>query len=70
MKTISGFLLAFAIGVGCRLGSIPLPAPPVLIGALLVVAMSAGYVLTGRFAVSRTTANRTLCGGPTGEVLS
>ncbi|MBB4593374.1 XapX domain-containing protein [Xanthomonas cannabis] len=40
-----GVLLALAIGVGCRLLDLPLPAPPRLTGALLVVAMSGGFLL-------------------------
>ena len=40
MKVALGLLLALAIGVACRLASIPLPAPPVHIGALLVLAMT------------------------------
>ena len=42
MKIALGLILAFAIGVACRLATIPLPAPPVLIGALLVLAMTLG----------------------------
>jgi len=67
MKIGVGFILAFAIGIVCRLYGVPLPAPPVLIGALLVVAMSAGYVTTDRFAQHREAKHRALCGGPTGE---
>ena len=67
MKVVMGFALAFAIGIVCRLTTVPLPAPPVLIGALLVVAMSAGYAVTDRFAAHREARNRPLCGGPTGQ---
>ena len=67
MKIALGFVLAFAIGIGCRLAGLPLPAPPVLIGALLVVAMSMGYVLTDRFAQHRQARHRAVCGGPSGE---
>ncbi len=66
-KTWLGFGLAFLIGVVCRAISIPLPAPPVLIGALLVVAMTTGYVLTDRYAARRTATQKSRCGGPTGE---
>lgn len=66
MKVALGFVLAFLIGVGCRVAGLPLPAPPVLIGALLVVAMSAGYVLTDRFAARHEARHRALCAGPTG----
>jgi XapX domain-containing protein len=66
MKVAIGIALAFAIGVGCRLTTVPLPAPPVLIGALLVVAMSVGYAATDRYAAHREALNRPLCGGPTG----
>jgi XapX domain-containing protein len=66
MKILLGFLLAFVIGIVCRLVVVPLPAPPVLIGALLVVAMSAGYMLVDRYARHREAANRVHCGGPSG----
>jgi XapX domain-containing protein len=67
MKIALGFLLALAIGIACRLAGLPLPAPPVLIGALLVVAMSTGYLLTDRFARHRQARHRAVCGGPSGE---
>lgn len=67
MKVMFGFLLAFTIGVVCRLAAIPLPAPPMLIGALLVVAMTLGYAVTDKLATRR----RPLTRGPSnlsGEV--
>ncbi|MDW4497875.1 DUF1427 family protein [Sulfitobacter sp. D35] len=67
MKTILGLALALVIGIACRLAVIPLPAPPVLIGALLVLAMTLGYTLTDRFASHRKATTKPLCGGPTGE---
>jgi XapX domain-containing protein len=48
MKLILGFTLAFAIGAVCRLARIPSPAPNALLGSLLVVAMSVGYIAAGR----------------------
>ena len=39
------YLLAFGIGVFCRYFQIPAPAPPAVPGALLVAAMTLGYVL-------------------------
>jgi XapX domain-containing protein len=48
MVSLLGLALALAIGIGCRLLDIPLPAPPRLQGALLVVAMTLGF-LTGDF---------------------
>jgi XapX domain-containing protein len=67
MKIALGVLLALAIGVACRLSSIPLPAPPVLIGALVVLAMTLGYVVTDRFASRRDAKSNPLCGGPSVE---
>lgn len=67
MRIVLGFVLAIGIGVVCRLAGLPLPAPPILIGALLVVAMSTGYALTDRFARHRSAVKRAHCGGPTGE---
>jgi XapX domain-containing protein len=44
MKAALALLLALGIGVACRLAGIPLPAPPVLIGGLLVVFMTLGFL--------------------------
>ena len=70
MKIALGFILAFAIGAICRLLEIPVPAPPAIIGALLVVAMTSGYLIAGRFAAHRSTKHEHLCGGPTGATTS
>lgn len=43
MKVALGLLLAVAIGIACRLAGIPLPAPPVLIGALLMPGTTEAY---------------------------
>jgi XapX domain-containing protein len=67
-KIIIGLLLGFAIGLGCSLFNIPVPAPPVLIGALLVVSMTVGYIATEKFICpSRPKSNADNCGGPTGD---
>jgi len=42
-----GCALGLLIGAGCRYFDIPSPAPPSPIGALLVVAMTAGFVVAG-----------------------
>ena len=48
MRLILGFVLAFAIGAVSRLARIPSPAPNALLGSLLVVAMSVGYLAAER----------------------
>lgn len=48
MKIAIGLLVAFLIGAGCRYFELPAPCPPLLPGALLVVAMTLGFVLTDR----------------------
>ena len=67
MKAALGLLLALAIGAACRLAGVPLPAPPLFIGALLVLAMTLGYVVTDRLAAHREAKSRPLCGGPSGQ---
>jgi len=52
-RFLVGIVLAALIGMGCRVFGIPSPAPPMLIGALLVVAMTSGYQLTDRWLVRR-----------------
>lgn len=68
MKLFIGLLISFAVGVGCRIFDIPVGSPPVIPGALLVLAMTLGYSSTNTFLNRRnkpaTTAH--LCGGPTG----
>lgn len=67
-KTWLGLALGFAIGLGCSLLAIPVPAPPVFVGALLVVAMTSGYILTDKYLCAHRPKNQqALCGGPTGE---
>jgi XapX domain-containing protein len=68
MKFVIGLVVSFAIGVACRYFDIPVGSPAVIPGALLVLAMTAGYSITNRLLDHRnrpaTTAH--LCGGPTG----
>jgi len=47
MKPAIGLLLAFAIGFACRVFGIPSPAPTLIIGAFLAVAITSGYVGMG-----------------------
>ena len=44
-KLAIAFLLAFGIGIFCRYFQIPAPSPPAIPGALLVAAMTLGYVV-------------------------
>jgi XapX domain-containing protein len=60
-----GLILAFAIGFACRAFGIPSPAPPVIMGALLVFAMTVGYILVDRI-MRRPALHAINCGGPSG----
>jgi XapX domain-containing protein len=46
-RLASALVLGLSIGVGCRWLDLPLPAPPKIIGALLVVAMTVGFLVAG-----------------------
>lgn len=64
-----GFVLSFLIGAGCRYFDIPAASPPVIPGALIVLAMTLGYSSMDRMVSHRQQAAATtkhLCGGPTG----
>lgn len=41
---VIGIALGLLIGFICRMCDLPLPAPPKLVGALLVVAMTLGFM--------------------------
>lgn len=44
IAAVIGLVLGSLIGVGCRWFDLPLPAPPRIVGALLVVFMTLGFV--------------------------
>ncbi|MFZ3003174.1 MAG: DUF1427 family protein [Undibacterium umbellatum] len=48
MDIAIGAFLGLAIGGLCRWLDIPSPAPPTPVGALLVVAMTLGYLVAGQ----------------------
>jgi len=71
LKIVIGLFLGFVIGVACRWFDIPVPSPPRLVGALLVVAMTVGYLVTDRIIATNLAhkgeaTTKHLCGGPTG----
>jgi XapX domain-containing protein len=63
-----GFALSFIIGAGCRYFDIPAASPPVIPGALIVLAMTLGYSSMDRMLVrkNQNATTKHLCGGPTG----
>ena len=67
MKSIIGIVLGFCIGFFCRYAGIPSPAPPVIPGALLVLAMTVGFLLADRLAKHRAHTTKDIHGGPTGK---
>jgi len=48
MKFAIAFMISFLIGAVCRYFAIPVPSPPLIPGALLVLAMTLGYTATDR----------------------
>jgi XapX domain-containing protein len=71
IKIAAGMTLGILIGAACRWFDIPVPSPPKLVGALLVVAMTLGYLATDKLIATRFIARgpattKDLCGGPTG----
>jgi XapX domain-containing protein len=69
MKLLIGLIISFAVGVGCRVFDIPVGSPPVIPGALLVLAMTIGYSSTNTILNRRNRPSTTshLCGGPSGN---
>lgn len=71
MKLAIGLLISFAVGVFCRVFDIPVGSPPVIPGALLVLAMTLGYSSTNKILNRHNNPATTshLCGGPDGKVI-
>jgi XapX domain-containing protein len=57
MKSMIGIVLAFALGFACRAFGIPSPAPPLILGALLVMTMTIGYIAVDRWMASPSLAH-------------
>lgn len=66
-RFLVGLALGFAIGLACRVLGIPAPAPTALAGALLVFALTSGYVLADRVIARRKATQEGHCAGPTGR---
>jgi XapX domain-containing protein len=69
MKPLVGIALAFTLGFACRAFGIPSPAPPLILGALLVMAMTIGYLAMDRWSMSPAK-HAPDCGGPSGLTAS
>lgn len=65
MKAVLGLVLAFALGFACRACGIPSPAPPMILGALLVMTMTIGYIAVDRWSGSPAQ-HAADCAGPSG----
>ena len=59
IRAVAGLAIAFAIGAVCRIFEIPVPAPPKIFGAVLVVAITVGYMLTDTL-IARRVARETV----------
>ncbi len=77
IKVSMGLLLAFLIGAGCRFFDVPIPGPPRLVGALLVLSMTTGYIAVDKLLADnvrvlgkREVTMQEYCGGPTGETIA
>jgi XapX domain-containing protein len=51
LTIVLGVLVGLLICAGCRWSEIPVPSPPTLVGALVVVAMTVGDTASDRFQV-------------------
>ncbi len=66
IRIVFGFILAFAIGILCQLLPIPLPAPTALVGALVVMSMTLGYIAADRYLARRQDYQARNSAGPVG----
>ncbi len=48
IPALAGLLLGLAVGGFCRALDIPSPAPPRITGAVILIAMTLGYIVAGR----------------------
>jgi XapX domain-containing protein len=55
MKGLIGLFIGFLLGATCRWLDIPVPSPPKLLGALLVVAITVGYMAADHLLIKPVT---------------
>lgn len=67
LKIALGLLLGMGIGAACRILGVPCPAPSVMTGALLVVAMTVGYIAMDGWMGRGKAQQAVHCGGPDGS---
>jgi XapX domain-containing protein len=70
LKILVGLVLSFVIGAGCHYFDVPAASPPVIPGALIVLAMTLVYTSMDRLITKKNpkavATTKHLCGGPTG----
>lgn len=47
IQPIAGLALGVTVGAGCRWFGIPSPAPPHIVGAMILIAMTLGFITAG-----------------------
>jgi XapX domain-containing protein len=47
IAALAGIGLGLVVGAGCRAFDIPSPAPPRIIGAMILIAMTLGFIAAG-----------------------
>jgi XapX domain-containing protein len=72
VKIAIGLVLSFIIGAACRYFDIPAASPPMIPGALIVLAMTLGYASMDRVLIQKkdraaSTAGAASSAGPSGS---
>ncbi len=49
LKYLISVIIAFVLGAVCNLWGLPVPAPPMLLGALMIITMTLSYMATDRY---------------------
>jgi XapX domain-containing protein len=57
MKIAISLLIGLAIGAGCRWFDIPVPSPPTIVGVLLILSITAGYIAADKVISARASAS-------------
>lgn len=53
MKIAISLAIGLAIGAGCRVFDIPVPSPPTIVGGLLILSITVGYMTADRVLTTR-----------------
>jgi XapX domain-containing protein len=53
LQAVAGIVIGLTVGAFCRVFDIPSPAPPRIVGAVILIAMTLGFISAGQLTATQ-----------------